>query len=461
MDKCTQESESVSSFRQPPLIPFYEFIEALIHALEAEGLRPCILRNYEGFPTQNVGGDVDFLICPSDLPRAVRAFRSVENIRIVGYAEHPHVASVFLAGTSATPDGRSLQVDFFGILGWKGLPYLPVDAVLQSAVKRSAGNLDFFVPCPVHEAIISLLTSLLISGMLKEKYFPKVQGTFSSDRLSVVAALSPQFGLKVATRLVDSVICGDRRKVLDCVGSLRVALALRSFLDRPLRAISAIARHFSMEFTALYLPRSLETVSILGPEGCGKTKLIESLVPILQSAAKVVETRTVEPRFLRGRNPGPLAENTDAIAENPRGSLLSMVSVVRWQLGEWLSQFIRTRNLLLRICEGCCYDLLVDPQRYRYGGPMGFARLVCNLFPSPDLWIMLDPATETSESRSRQLPRAEAAMRLEAYRAFVRTRKRYVILDASQTPDRVTEGAYAAIIDMLAERTVRALNKRF
>src|SRR5580658_10253358 len=107
--------DSTCSLGEPLALPFCVFLEALIRALEKEGLRPCILRNYEGFPNENVGGDVDFLIRPSDLPSAMRALRSIESVRIVGYAEHPHVASVFLAGTSSTPGSRSLQVDFFGI----------------------------------------------------------------------------------------------------------------------------------------------------------------------------------------------------------------------------------------------------------------------------------------------------------------------------------------------------------
>jgi hypothetical protein len=461
MQNGIQESEGTASFRPFLSVAFSECLAALIQALDEEGLRPCILRNYEGFPNENIGGDVDFLIRPSDLPRAMRALRSIESVRIVGYAEHPHVASVFLAGTSSTPGSRSLQVDFFGSLGFKGLPYLPVDAVLQAAITRRAGNLNFFVPSPVHEAIISLLTSLLISAWLKEKYFPKVQGTFTSDRLEVIAALSPQFDLRVSTRLVDLVIEGDHRKVLDCVGSLRASLLMRSLLHMPYRSISAIARNYTMEFSALYLPESLETVCILGTEGSGKKRLIESLMPILQSSAKVVEKRPVKSRLTFGRAPGKMAESADPHAQVLSGSLVSMANVVLWLLEEWVSQFLRTKNLLLRICGGYYHELLIDPKRYRYGGPMWFARLIGKFIPSPDLWILLDPSTESFRSRGPDPTSPEALMQIEAYRAFVKTRKRYVILDASQPADRVTESAYAAIIDTLAQRADRRLKSRF
>jgi len=461
MQQRMQEAESGSTCGQPRVVPFCEFLEALTQALDREGLRSCVLRNYEGFPTDNFGNDVDFLIAQSDLPRAMRALRSIESVRIVGYAEHPHVASVFLAGTTATPGCRSLQIDFYGILGRKGLPYLPVDAVLRAAIGRRAGNVSFLVPSPVHEAIISLLTSLVVSAWLKEKYFPQVQRTFISHKLEVIAALTPQFGAKATAQLVGAVIDGDRRKVQDCVGPLRTAQSIRSLLRRPLRSFAAIARHYAMEFSILYLPKGLETVRIVGMAGCGKTELIESLFPILQSSAKVVEERPARMRLPLGQALDGVAASGNFHAEVRVGWFASMSSAVLWQAGEWLSQFIRKKNLLLRICEGCYQDLVIDPKKYRYAGPEWFAQLVGRLSPRFDLWILLDAPAEVLRSRSPQIPPDEILRQREAYRAFVMTRKRYVILDASRPAPIVMEEAYGAIIDTLADRVDRTLRSRF
>jgi len=461
MQQGTQETESDATCGHPRVVPFCEFLEALTQALDREGLRSCVLRNYEGFPTDNFGNDVDFLIVQSELARALRALRSIVNIRVVGFAEHPHVASVFLAGTSATPGCRSLQIDFYGILGRKGMPYLPVDVVLQQAIRRRAGNVGFLVPSPVHEAIISLLTSLVVSAWLKEKYFPQVQRTFISDKLEVISELSPQFGLKTATRLVDAVIDGDRSKVQDCVGPLRFSQSARSLLHRPLRTVSGIARHYAMEFSILYLPKGLETVRIIGPAGCGKTELIESLIPILQSSAKVVEELPARTRLPLGRTLVGNVASGNFPAEVPCSRFVSMANAVLWQAGEWLGQFIRTKNLLLRICEGCYHDIFIDPQKYRYGGPKWFAQLVGRFSPRFDLWILLDAPAEVLEAKSPRLQPEEAVRQREEYRTFVMTRKRYVILDASKPASVVMEEAYDAIIDTLANRADRELRNRF
>jgi thymidylate kinase len=333
--------------------------------------------------------------------------------------------------------------------------------VLQSSVPRQAGSLNFFVPSPVHEAITSLLASLLVGGWLKEKYFPKVRQMFASDSSEVIAALSPQFGLKAATRLVDSVIDGDRRKILGRIRSLRVSLGLRSLLHRPLRSALAIARHYARVIVFRNSPKMMETVCILGPNGCGKTRLIEGLMPILQSASKVVEKRQPKLKISFTRVSSEADGSTYSRAEVLRGSLASAATVVQLLLEEWLNQFTGKKNLTLRIFERYYHDLLIDPKMYDYNGPMWFAGLVGKLFPSPDLWILLDAPAKVMQSRNQQHAPAETLRQLEAYRAFVKTRKKYIILDASKPADSVIEDAYAAIIDMLAQRTDRQLKNRF
>jgi hypothetical protein len=116
---------------------------------------------------------------------------------------------------------------------------------------------------------------------------------------------------------------------------------------------------------------------------------------------------------------------------------------------------------VLRIDESSYHDLFINPEKCGYEGPQWFARLIVRLFPSPDLRILLDPAEEALLPNHQEVLPAETLRLLEAYRSFVKTRKRCVILDASKSATSVTEEAYAAIIDTLAQRTDRQLKNRF
>ena len=445
---------------QQPVVPFGEFLAALFQALAEGGVRFCVLRSYEGFPANNVGNDVDLLIHRRDLPRAMSVLRSLENIRLVNYTELSFIASVYLEGTSSTPGARSLQVDFWWSLDSRGPEYLSADAVLQAARQRQVGGLSFLVPSPAHEAI-SLCSLAFYSGFLKEKYFPKVQQTFVSERSEVLAALQPAFGIKAATRLVDAVTEGDRRKILGLIRPLRVALNLRCLLRKPLRGIIDTARYYLSIFRIRYSPKYIETVCIIGPGNCGQAAIIDGLIPVLHSAAKVVDKCQFRPQPASGRELSEISGSIDSRVRASSSSLSSMVNAVLWLLREWKNQFLGRRELTLRIVEHSGRDLSVDPENYGYEGYVWFARLFGKLFPSPDLWILLDPAGGGLQSRDGEVSSLKTLRLQEAYRSFVKTRKKYVILDASKPVANVTEEAYAAIIEMLAQRTERQLKNRF
>lgn len=424
---------------------------ALLQALEREGVRCCVLRNYEGFPDNNLGHDVDFLIRSADLPRAIAALRSLQGIRIAGATVRAGGPSLFLEGVSPAPGLRALQVDFITSLNWKGMPHLSTEAILDAAIPRQARNLNFLVPSPVHEAIISLLSSLLVGGWLKEKYFPSVQRTFLSDRAGVISALQPGFGLKAAARLADAVVSGDRGKILSCVGLLRASLALRALLREPLRSSRSVVCHYASELAIRYSPRSLETVSILGLDECRTAAILAGLLPMLQSTAKLVEKRPLRPQ--------PLFASDSAPASS--GAFALMAIVVLRLVEEWRSQCAEKKSLTLHLRAHSSRELLIyHPSKCR-SGSRGLARLIARLFPSSDLWILLDPADEGVPSTNPELPCGETDRQREACRAFVKTRKNYVILDASQPLAELTEEAFAAIIEALARSADRELRKRF
>jgi len=126
----------------------------------------------------------------------------------------------------------------------------------------------------------------------------------------------------------------------------------------------------------------------------------------------------------------------------------------------WWRQVKRRLSLTLRLVESPYHDLAINPRRYGYRAPLWLARLIVNLLPSPDLWILLDASSEEIETRNPHLEPAEAQRQAAAYRTFVETRKTYVVLDARKPPDSLAEEAYIAIVDMLALRTDKILKCR-
>jgi thymidylate kinase len=252
---------------------------------------------------------------------------------------------------------------------------------------------------------------------------------------------------------VDSVIAGDRGRMLGCVSSLRASLVLRYLLRNPIRGVLGVARYYAREFIVRCTSKTLETVCIAGPDGCCKTTIIDGLMPLLRYSAKLVERRQSGPQLTLGRELLERNASADSRAEARSGPPASMAKIAPWLLEEWLSQFRKKDNLTLRIIESSCYNMFIDSGRRREGIPRWFARLIGLLIPSPDLCILLDAPAEV-------LP-TETPGQHKAYRSVMKTRTRYIILDAGRPPASVTEEAYAAIMDTLVQRTERQLRNRF
>lgn len=436
-----------------------DFLDAFVAKLGADQVRQCILRNHEELPTANTGSDLDFLVRPADVPKVVMALLSIEGIRLTGYVERPYVVSIFVTDI-ANGAANSLQVDLFLSLSWKGLPFLGTEEVLAAARPHPSGTPGLMIPSPVHEAINSFFSSFLIGGWIKQKYQKEVQATFASHREEVKRVLALRFGSKLSNSLLEAVLADDQTGALSLLTEMRRRLVAYSFAHHPVGSLGMVVRHFSQEVLVRHTPAYLDTVCILGPDGAGKSTVIHEVEARLQYTTKFVELRHLKPRILLKPAPSAVGPVTDPHANKPRSPLASCVKLVVWLAELWLDAFVSgKKNLTLRIYDRYFHDLLVDPRRYRYGGPMTFARLVAALVPQPDQWILLDAPTEVLQARKQEVTAEETARQREAYVRFVKSRQHSTIVDASQPLERVAADTTEAILACMNERTLHRIGR--
>lgn len=196
-------------------------------------------------------------------------------------------------------------------------------------------------------------------------------------------------------------------------------------------------------------------VACLGPDGSGKTSLIEALGRRALPPFTGVQTMQLRPRVVLPHGVAPPTPNRADPARGGLGRLAKLLMFVfDYALGYWL----RIRPHLVRgalvVFDRYYDDVLVDPVRYRLvSGRQMLARLLLPWVPRPGLWLVLDVPPDVLESRTTELPRDESQRQRAEYRRVLRDREDAVVLDAREPLERVVAQAERAIVAHLAQRT--------
>ncbi len=151
-------------------------------------------------------------------------------------------------------------------------------------------------------------------------------------------------------------------------------------------------------------------VAFFGPDGVGKSTVIEQLQQQLRPAFDEIGKFHFRPGF--GRRALDRIAVTDPHANLPRSALISLGKLLYWLLDCWigyvLTVFPQRHRCGLVIYDRYYPDILVDPVRYRL--PPRTARIakgLAKLAPRPDLCVLLDAPAEVVYARKSELPLAE------------------------------------------------------
>lgn len=177
-------------------------------------------------------------------------------------------------------------------------------------------------------------------------------------------------------------------------------------------------------------------IVILGPDGAGKSSVIQGLLEIMNRKGQVATVRHLKPFLVIPRRDDEII-NVAPHGKHPRSSFTSLVKIFVWLMEEWYAYLLQDKRKELLICDRYYHDLLIDPRRYRYGGPLWAAKLVGKMMPQPALWVLLDAPAEVLHKRKQEVSLNETVRQRQAYLDFVRFQGNNVIIDASRQLDKV------------------------
>jgi thymidylate kinase len=138
----------------------------------------------------------------------------------------------------------------------------------------------------------------------------------------------------------------------------------------------------------------------------------------------------------------------DPHGQTPRGLPASVLKLgwlwVNWWIG-WLMQLRAKSAVGVILFDRYHADLLVDPKRYRYGGPSWLAKLASRCMPQPYLVLFLDAPPEVLLSRKQEVSEASLAKARAAYLRLTESHPRFRVIDASKPLEVVVTEVVAAI----------------
>lgn len=175
-------------------------------------------------------------------------------------------------------------------------------------------------------------------------------------------------------------------------------------------------------------------VALLGCDGSGKSAVISQVAGKFRDAGIPVICGHWRPEAVAGKaRESPTAD--DPHGKSPHGLVKSILKLgwlwLNWWLGWWRELRPASHDGLVMF-DRYHGDLLIDPRRYRYGGPMRLAKVASRLMPQPDLILFLDAAPEVLLARKQEVGREALERSRERYLQFGNRHRQFHRIDVNR-----------------------------
>ncbi|MGI9533994.1 MAG: hypothetical protein ACR2NW_03515 [Thermodesulfobacteriota bacterium] len=409
-----------------------------------------VLHGWQNLPDK-LDSDLDIVINPTHLNLLERSLLEGKEGKVVQLLQHESSCFYFVLAHKNGSGLEFLKVDAATDYRRDGFTFFTADQFIRRRYKWNS----FWVTSPNSEFPYLLVKKILKGNTpehQKNRFYELVTelGIKKSKRLA-----ANLFGKKLGYRIVSWIYADEWERIESQLPTLRRALIWHELKKNPINPL----KYWLMELKRIYLRWNYPTglfVVVLGPDGSGKTTLIESLKTQLLGAFRTADTFHLRPNILgRKKNDNPV---TDPHGKPTRSYLISIIKAIYYVSDYILGYLLKIHTKLVRstlvIFDRYFDDIIVDPKRYRYGGSSWLINF-CNYFvPRPDLYLVLDVKENELMSRKQEVSMEELGRQRTAYRNLASKLKNAHIIDGSTDEKQVLNDASEIVMNYLHNRYI-------
>jgi thymidylate kinase len=421
-------------------------IPAVFALLDSESIAWCIVHGYDGLP-ETLGSDIDCIIGSSVTPERLAALITQNEAKIGAKLVLAKGFYFTLACTSAEGMPILLSFDFSANYCFGNHLICTGSRLLES--RRRLRN--FWIASPAVE-LCCLLSRLLMKQKLDAGSAQRLSALFGEEPDQARVALRDLWPAR-AEQLAAAAASGDWHVLIADAGTLRREFKARLIRRNPAHYMKETIRTQMKRLGRLISPPGINVV-LLGPDGAGKSSTIDALEKTLAPIFARTEVRGFAPSLRQLLNK-PAKSTSTPHALKPRSLPTSLIRAGYWTLhgtiGYASIHWAKVKSTLV-LNDRHYVDILVDPVRYRYGGPRWVLKFIWRLMPKPDLIILLHGPAEVLQARKRELTVEETARQCRDYLALVKPMRNSHIVDATQPFNQVVQTVTGIVLKRIGKR---------
>jgi thymidylate kinase len=418
----------------------------------------CILRNYKHLPEKCSSQDIDILIDRKSLKKAENIiFRMTEhfdlNLLPLIRKEYLSRYTIFKINSNRI---FHFTIEYFTDGECFAACYLKGEKIL--AERRTYKN--FFIPHPVHEAMVSWLKTFLLTGNFKYKYKLFILETVRLYHQEFQNLLNEIFGKKMANTIWPLIKSGNIEKVSRYQKRMFNLILLKTIFANPLNFMKKFLILCYFELLLRLNPSGI-IVAIIGPDGSGKSTTTKEIAKIFEKIYSFNEECHIywRPGILpllgdlfrleKREFKGPC---TNPHAAKPSGFLFSLMRLIYYTIDYIIGYPLKilpkiARNYMI-IFDRYYYDFIIDPYRSRIKLPRFIPYLIMKfIIPKPDVVIYLDNNPDTLIKRKQEVPIEELERQLTEYRDLVSKLPNGYIINGDRPLEDIVHEAASLILN--------------